>query len=408
MDNTILLRIKKTFKKDGLKGFLFKLIKNTIRIICVPINKLSINFFRLLPIKENYIILESQGDFTDNVKVFYDYLITNSYNKKYKLIWFVHNPKEYKKIENVRFISRFHNGIHIRANYYIGVSKFFVFSHPYWLENWRNNQIVINTTHSVAQLKNSSEFQKKKIFDYVLCCSEYCSQIKQKVFEITQDKTLILGMPRIDLIYKHSECITKLVDNYSGQKIALLMETFKQSKVWNDSTRKQNYAINVIKNIKELEKLDEFLYENNTILIVKIHQLQDISFLKTKKLDNIIYLTDKDLARVNIQSNQLLKNSDLLLTDYSSVFYEYLILDRPIGFLIGDIKEYERGFLMSDPLAEMPGKKIKTVEELKLFIKNPYKDQEVYSKQREIIRKKVFLFEDNKNCQRLMDWIEKQ
>ncbi len=85
-------------------------IINKLRTI---IDSILIFLFRFLPVKSNYIVLESEGDYTDNIKVFYDYLLSKNINKEYKLIWFVHEPSSYQKIENVYFISRFNKIFYI-------------------------------------------------------------------------------------------------------------------------------------------------------------------------------------------------------------------------------------------------------------------------------------------------------
>lgn len=394
---TVKDKLKKTIAEKGFWGAI-------VNFITKILDRFFLQIFRLLPIKSNYIVLESEGDFTDNIRVFYDYLIANDYNKTYRIIWIVHEPKKYKKEKNVIFISRFNKGINIKADYYAGISKYFVFSHAYWLRNWRKEQIVIGTTHSAAQLKATGK-KMGKIVDYVLACSDYVKEIRKRSFELSDEYVLVLGMPRIDLLYRHKECISKIMPKYNGEKIILSMETFKQAKGWEDSENVDSFAINVIRDRSELENLDEFLGMNRAKLIIKIHHLQDTSFLKVVKLANILYLTDDDLSDYDIQVNELLENADILLTDYSSVFYEFLLLNRPIGFLIGDIKEYTRGFIVENPFEEMPGKKIKKLYELLEFLEDCFEGKDDYIKEREEIRKKVFSYDDNKNCERLMKWI---
>lgn len=393
-------RLNQKLKKEGLTGVLLNVYSKCIQLI----DFIIICFFKCMPICNNMIVLESEGDYTDNIRTFYDYLLKNKCNEKYKIIWFVHDPKKYKKEKNVEFVSRFHKGVHFKANYYIAISKFFIFSHPYWLKEWRRAQIVINTSHSVARLKKSS-FTKGKIFDYVLCCSPYCQYVKQEGFKIEEANTLLLGMPRIDLMFEHTPCIKKLIENYNNEKVILSMETFKQAKAWKDSDNADSYAINVVHNVESLMKLDTFLKQKDCIMIVKIHHLQDLSFLKTVHLDNIYYINDDVLLESDVQVNQLLENADILLTDYSSVFYEFLLTDRPIGFLIGDIEQYSRGFLMENPLDEMPGEKIKTLEELLVFIVDSLFGKDLFIEKRREIRDKVYTYIDNRNCERLWDWI---
>ena len=131
-----------------------------------------------------------------------------------------------------------------------------------------------------------------------------------------------------------------------------------------------------------------------------------MQFISSVKLDHIRYITDTDLSRYDVQVNQLLENADILLTDYSSVFYEFLLLNRPIGFMLKDMEDYSRGFLSDDPLSEMPGGKIYSLSQLKEFIINCNMNIDPYEDERNRIKKKVYRYFDSNNCKRLLNFIE--
>ena len=341
---------------------LLSIVKRPYCIIIKLVNQLLIGIFCFFPVIANKIILESQVDYSDNVRAFYEYASKNKDNP-FHFIWLVQNPSYYKNRYEGTFVSRNELFINIRADYHIATAGYLIFSHPYWLKKWRKNQTVINTTHSVAQLKATSNGKSKKTYDYVLTCSDYCTEVRKQTFhDYCDSHYLCIGQPRIDLLFSHEDCLKKLFPNMPNKKIILCMETFKQTTSWNDGGANDIFSLNVISSISELKKLDQYLFDNDYILINKIHHLQDLSVINSVNLSRIVYITDSDLRAVDIQVNQLLENAVLLLTDYSSVFYEFLLLDRPIGFLIGDIDEYKRGFIIENPLDEMPGKAIKEVE----------------------------------------------
>lgn len=391
-----------------MKKVFTKLIFILIKIIMYFIRKVDIFMqicFSIFPIDEYCIVLESEGDFTDNIRAFYEYMIKNPNAGKYKIIWMVHNPAQYQAPNNVKFVSRFGAKIHIKADYYTARCKYYIVSHYNWRKKWRKNQYVIHTTHSVAQLK-AGNHKTKKEFDYILCCSKYGASVKKHNWIIDDEQILYLGMPRLDLLFTKDDRIKRIVKGYQHKKIILAMETFKQAKAWKDSDNVDSYAINVVESIEDMETLNDFLGVHDCILIVKIHHLQDLSFLENTKFGNIIYLQDDDLLRADIQVNQLLTYADILLTDYSSVFYDYLLLDRPIGFLIGDMEYYSRGFLMSDPFIEMPGEKISSFKGLQVFISTTLEGKDAFKTERKKIRDKAFIYQDNRNCERLLEWIE--
>lgn len=399
-----IMNIKLIVKKIRVKG-IKKVAKIAQDKVIDYTNKLIVRVFRqFFGITKNRIVLESEGDFTDNIKAFYDYLLDNKINQQVEIIWFVHNPFEYPKVKNVKFVSRY-GIINLAADYYIATAHIFIFSHPYWLTKWRKEQIVIHTTHSASQLKKDTS-NPIKISDYVLVCSDDVKEKRKEAFLIPKDNLLVIGQPRIDLLFKHKECVKELIPDYKGQRVFLSMETFKQTKHWKDSDNIDSFAINVAHTLEDMEKLDNFLGTHNSIIIIKVHHLQDMSFLKVVNFRNIYYMNDSDLMKIGMQTNELLENADCLLTDYSSVFYEYLLLDRPIGFMLGDMDKYSRGFNMKNPLDSMPGTKIYNMDQLIYFINNIEIEKVKYKDQRRNMCDLTFKYKDDKNSERLWNWIK--
>ena len=74
------------------------------------IKKIIINIMSIFKIK-NVIVFESNADYSDNSRAFYEYLIREKYNEKYKIYWFVNDSKKFREREckNVRFITMWHN-----------------------------------------------------------------------------------------------------------------------------------------------------------------------------------------------------------------------------------------------------------------------------------------------------------
>ena len=104
-----------------------------------------------------------------------------------------------------------------------------------------------------------------------------------------------------------------------------------------------------------------------------------------------------------VQLYRLLECCHALLTDYSTIYFDYLLLDRPVGFMLADIEEYKRGFIIDDPTVEMPGDKLRNLDDLIGFMQRVVDGVDDYSPQRLALRDVVFKYQDNLNCQRLMD-----
>ena len=92
--------------------------------------------------------------------------------------------------------------------------------------------------------------------------------------------------------------------------------------------------------------------------------------------------------------NQILNKADALISDYSSVAVDYLLLDRPIGFAVDDLDRYSkaRGFIFDDVEEWLPGAILKNEEDIVEFIKDVACNKDVESVRRNKLKK---LFHDN-------------
>ena len=111
---------------------------------------------------------------------------------------------------------------------------------------------------------------------------------------------------------------------------------------------------------------------NNILLLIKLHPAQDKSKLNELNLSNLEFITDDRLKQEKITLYQLLSKSTALITDYSSVYYDYLLTKKPIGLVIDDLKEYEDkfGFVYENYYDAIKGEYIYNFDDLKNFIIN--------------------------------------
>lgn len=371
-------------------------VKNVINILIFKINTIYENIIRKLyfyktDVELNNIVFESEGDYCDNARALYEYMIENKYNDKYNIIWIVKDVKEYKKInkgvKNVTFISRDNKNLLNLVKFYklVGSGKFFFFTHPYWFTYKKNEQIIINLWHGTPLKSGGRDISN--IYDYAIVPSENVVPWFKKFIGVKNEQLIIQGSPRNDLLFENKNVLPEIIGTKKVEKIILLMPTFRQSQYMRDSDIICPFVIQGITNEKELLELNNYLKKNKMKLIIKIHHLQLTDFIKDLKLSNIIYIQDKDLNEKNIQLYNFVGECDALLTDYSSIYFDYLLLDRPVGFLIGDINDYKknRGFIVDNPEDYMPGMKIKKLTDLYLFLDAVAGGKDDYKKERKKI-----------------------
>ncbi|WP_081594879.1 CDP-glycerol glycerophosphotransferase family protein [Thermoclostridium stercorarium] len=135
------------------------------------------------------------------------------------------------------------------------------------------------------------------------------------------------GNPRNDLLFSDKNCKEMLGINNQYDKIILFMPTFRKSKIINRIDSTSDFPIISSKNISEI---NSFLKENKVLLVIKPHPYQnDIEFLNLE-FTNIIKFTNEDLAMKNVLLYELLGQVDALVTDYSSVYFDFLLTQKPI------------------------------------------------------------------------------
>ena len=386
-----------------------KLISHIFRAIDFCVIKLC----SLMPLREKTIVLRSIPDFSDNAHAFYDYMCREHGEEGYTLVWLVVDPSEYadRASKHRRFVRCEGNGLLLKRDFYLAVAKYVIFTHSAPIRKWRRGQLFIGTTHSASQLKGEDvrqQSERRIVFpDYKLRCGQDGLERMMQTSGMPADRFLVLGMPRLDLLFRHRECVTTLFPGVQPKLTVIALETYKQSsKGWQDSEAQSSYGLNIIEDQQTLTALDKALAQRGILLIVKPHPLQDLSHVEMNRLESIRFVTDRKLADAGVQLYQLVENCGALLTDYSSIYYDYLFLDRPIGFMIGDLEAYKRGFIIDDPLSEMTGPKIRSVLELIAFMDDVLAGKDDYRQERAALKDRVFKYQDDKNCERLFNFLK--
>ena len=168
-------------------------------------------------------------------------------------------------------------------------------------------------------------------------------------------------------------------------------------------------GIPIIYNIENLRVLNNLLNELNILLVLKPHPAQDLSVIKTEKLSNFILLTNQDLKNENINLYEFLGQTDALITDYSSVYYDYLLTNKPIAITTDDFDEYKStfDFAFDNIFDVIKGEYINNFDELKSFINNVANENDIAKHERENIKKILHKFQDENSSSRVYEFLVK-
>lgn len=350
---------------------------------------------------------------TDNSKALYDYLIENKYNESYQIICCIPKTKLTKDerivTDNVKIV-----GIVTGIIYYL-TTKYVFYSFGSMRIKAGKNQLVFNLGHGTP-LKSLGSFQVKKKygqedtndFTFALATSEYFRNIISTIHQCSINKIIIQGHARNDYLFNKADSFQKLkIDKNKYNKTILWMPTFRVLKnryndLGDDATQNET-LLPLLSSYDDLNMMNNFLSNNNIFLAIKIHpgaNFEDFQY------SNIKLYTNDVLNKSEVELYEFVKEFDSLLTDYSSIFFDYLLLDKPIGFTIDDFELYKknRGFSVEDPLSLMPGHHIKSINELKQYLLDILNENDSYKDKRVKVNNIVNHYKDGKNRKRLLDY----
>ena len=175
-------------------------------------------------------------------------------------------------------------------------------------------------------------------------------------FDVDLKKVKALGVPRTDeffdkeLIEHKREAIYKAYPELKGKFVIIYAPTFRDE---GEGRSQFNPKI-------DFDRLSEKLLPNQQFIICP-HPVMKNDIVP-KKYDNIKVVRD-------FSTNDFMFVSDMLITDYSSVIFEYALLKKPIGFFCYDLAIYDRGFYLNYP-DDLPGEVYENQEQLEEFLQD--------------------------------------
>ncbi|WP_019678355.1 CDP-glycerol glycerophosphotransferase family protein [Ruminococcus flavefaciens] len=390
----------RNIKNDGLKAtvktiYYYKLDKWYIKLIKTITNHMPLR---------NVIIIESHDDFDCNGGAFYYYLLRHKYNYKYKIVWLLKNPTPNNLPHNVK-------GYNIAKpsfmkDYYICVAKFLTADNVV-TPKVRNDQKEFYFTHGGITFKNvKGLIVVPDHVDYVLSASANYDPYVCGNYSIPypNNKMLHFGYPSTDCFFMETENEFCKISKKSFEKVILWMPTFRKGggPGRNDSTAEQPIGIPLINDLEKYKKVNDYLRENNSFMIIKIHPMQDLSDLRITDMSNIKVVTKHTVKKLGLDSYSLMKCADAFISDYSSSAYQYLLLDRPIAFVLADLKDYKLGFCVDNIDDFLPGEYIYNFDDFIMFMDHSFHGEDPCREKRKKLLDQLYEHRDGKSCKRIV------
>lgn len=404
--NQIFKLVKRYVSIKHTKFYMF------INVILLSIIIKHVSRFFSNKIDEKLIVLGAYGGqaFIGNTKCLFKFLNEHS---KYKIIWVTKSKYLIDKLNREGYSALYKYSL--KTIKVLRKAKFIFLTHGFedvLPIDFSPKTIVILTWHGTPIKKINIDdrrllmikkwgirfrlkLQFHQYIDYLLSIAgeDYEKKVLCNAFRIPLKKLIVLGYPRNDVLFRRDQDFVMKIRKFYKipnkiEKILIYVPTFRED-------LKFNFPLSN----SDLKRLNNLLYEKNYLFLLKAH-------IYEREINFSMY---KNIRLVNKGSDvqELLLISDLLITDYSSVIFDYLLKMKPILIFAYDYKDYLEKVGMYYNLQQIaPGPILYNADELINAIKNIEKVDVEYSEKRKEIRDKFNKYLDGKSTERILNYFK--
>ena len=377
-------------------------------------NKYSVN--------DKLILFEAFNgrNYTCSPKAIYEKMITMDEFKDYKFVWAFVDPSKHEVLED----DRLEIVVTKSPEYYkyCSMAKYWIVNSimPEEIEK-KDGQVYVQCWHgtplkklrydievdgavlnTVEEIRRRNDIDASR-FDYFISPSKYCTEKFTSAFNLKAlgkgDIIIEKGYPRNDFLFNKSEkeinAIKKKLGIPKNKKVLFYMPTFRD----NQHTSGVGYTYQMELDLDRFKKK----FEKEYVMLFSPHYFIANSIDLNKYKGFII-----NVARYD-EINELYLVSDVIMTDYSSIFFDYANLKKPMLFFMYDFDVYKgrlRDFYIS--LDELPGPIAKTQDELEEYLVNIDKEFEKNKSKYNKFNKKYNYLDDGNASERVIKVIFKE
>lgn len=326
---------------------------------------------RIIPRNKNIWIFGNFKGFIDNTKYLYEY-INNDPKSTLEIYWITKDKKLYNQLKSknkgvlyyyapIAIWKSLRAGVSFLVNGYSDLNKIAAIN-SYTINLWHGfpiKKIVFDAElevnfYSFGKMNRVLTFLSEKALlflnnkiDLYSVSSNYDLERMANAFKVNKDKFRITGTPRFDIINENKSKNSK-VSNVFKKHNTTQGKNIMYAPTW----RENGWSSKQI--LSNPKKLIEFLERENSYFFIKRHPLtikEEIESWGLRESQRIKFIDGFDI-------NESYQFVDILITDFSSLIFDFGVLKKPIFYFISDLSEYanNRGFY--DDIVEISGNRI--------------------------------------------------
>ena len=298
------------------------------------------------------------------------------------------------------------------------LSKWLFMTDAYgFCRNARKDQVRVQLWHGCGFKTRANFSPCENRYEYNIVISEKYKQIHADIYGLRDDQVLITGYPKYDyLFHPVDENVAGelgVLPDIVGQKVMFWLPTYRIAKKtlshFDEYTLSTETGLPLMDQVEDLKRLNDCLVSANIKLVIKLHPFQNrdviVDIKKRENLSHIVMLENEQMADADVQISQILAYADALISDYSSVAVEYLLLDRPVAFTLDDVDGYEnsRGFVFDHIKDWLPGKELYAEEDFLNYVDEVGRRVDSSVDKRRCITDKMHLYKDDQSSRRVVE-----
>ncbi len=348
-----------------------ELLRLMRKLVSRTIHLLYHLMYRFVSVDDKLVIFISfhGRGYSDNPKAIYEAMRKDPRFKDYRFIWFIKHHRKKKIVIEGAEVQEYYS-----LSYFYNMSKA-----KYWIVNCKlpryirkkEGQIYLQTWHGTPLKRLAHDIEKQEgvtfyrskmsyeemletydddvsRYTWMISPNRFCTEVFQSAFQIERSRLIETGYPRNDFITNATPAdVANIKKKYHippDKKVILYAPTWRD-----DSYVFSGYTFELKANFHYWQEM----LGPDYVVVFKPHYLIVNQFKTDRSLDGFLYSIDAEA-----EINELYVISDILITDYSSVFFDYAVLNRPMYFYMYDLDDYRdqlRGFYL-DIYTELPGR----------------------------------------------------
>ncbi|WP_342388834.1 CDP-glycerol:glycerophosphate glycerophosphotransferase [Salinicoccus bachuensis] len=405
---TIQSRSMRTFKRLSIFRDLIRDVKKAVTTRNGRKEFIYKRFFKNMDLMDDLVVFESfQGkSYSDSPKYIYQQMLKS--RSGYNYVWVMNKKQKIpgNPVTVKRFSLKYYRYM-ARAKYIVSnvrmPNSYIKKDGQKYLQTWHGTPLKrlagdMDDVHmpgtNAARYKQNFSRETDK-WDYLIAPNAYSSAIFKRAFWFS-NTMLETGYPRNDILTNDNnpviiQDIKEKLGLSADKKVVLYAPTWRDDEYYKVGQYKFSLQL-------DLERLKE-RFGDDHIILLRMHYVV-ASKMNLAGLEGFAY----DVSKYDDVS-ELYLVSDMLITDYSSVFFDYANLKRPVLFFTYDIEKYReqlRGFYI-DMEEELPGPLLMTNDEVVNAIENINQIEKKYKERYEAFHERFCSWDDGRASEKVVD-----